>query len=282
MTIGLGAPENLETTPPCIEPLSDLEEYHQPISVRPINLSETRHLQQLLEYQDFISEPNINMSRQCADLYTHCQGYGLTSGDLRNFAHLNASVVYQNMGTRFHQYNNKFQGSWVVDKDEMQRTSSARTRMSLKKYAIGPPPLCSICNNVAPKFGQPPIVFSYAELEKATSYFSSKNYLAEGGFGFVYKGTLVDGQHVAVKQHKFASSQGDMEFCSEVDVLSCAQHRNVVKLIGYCLENGKQLLVYEYVCNASLDWHLSCKWICFCTQMIFKFHASMIILYTCI
>ena len=66
----------------------------------------------------------------------------------------------------------------------------------------------------------------------------------------------MDGQVVAVKQHKLASSQGDIEFCSEVEVLSCAQHRNVVTLIGFCVEDGRRLLVYEYICNGSLDLHL--------------------------
>ncbi|KAG4978891.1 hypothetical protein JHK86_038365 [Glycine max] len=97
----------------------------------------------------------------------------------------------------------------------------------------GPPPLCSICQHKAPVFGKPPRWFSYAELELAT-----------------------DGQVIAVKQHKLASSQGDLEFCSEVEVLSCAQHRNVVMLIGFCIEDKRRLLVYEYICNGSLDSHL--------------------------
>ncbi|KAL0441429.1 UNVERIFIED_CONTAM: Inactive protein kinase SELMODRAFT [Sesamum radiatum] len=82
------------------------------------------------------------------------------------------------------------------------------------------------------------------------------NFLAEGGFGSVHRGVLPDGQTIAVKQHKLASSQGDQEFCSEVEVLSCAQHRNVVMLIGFCIEDGRRLLVYEYICNGSLDSHL--------------------------
>ncbi|KAK1414245.1 hypothetical protein QVD17_29988 [Tagetes erecta] len=120
----------------------------------------------------------------------------------------------------------------------------------------GPPPLCSICQHKAPIFGKPPRWFTYAELELATGGFSQANFLAEGGFGSVHRGLLPDGQAVAVKQHKLASSQGDQEFCSEVEVLSCAQHRNVVMLIGFCIEDGRRLLVYEYICNASLDSHL--------------------------
>ncbi|EPS65565.1 hypothetical protein M569_09210, partial [Genlisea aurea] len=121
---------------------------------------------------------------------------------------------------------------------------------------LGSPPLCSICQHKAPVFGKPPRWFTYAELELATGAFSQANFLAEGGFGSVYRGVLPDGQTIAVKQHKFASSQGDQEFCSEVEVLSCAQHRNVVMLIGFCIEDGRRLLVYEYICNGSLDSHL--------------------------
>ncbi|CAK9174504.1 unnamed protein product [Ilex paraguariensis] len=120
----------------------------------------------------------------------------------------------------------------------------------------GPPPLCSICKHKAPVFGKPTRWFTYAELELATGGFAQANFLAEGGYGSVHRGVLPDGLAVAVKQHKLASSQGDHEFCSEVEVLSCAQHRNVVLLIGFCTEDGRRLLVYEYVCNGSLDSHL--------------------------
>ncbi|KAL5698388.1 non-specific serine/threonine protein kinase [Ranunculus cassubicifolius] len=134
---------------------------------------------------------------------------------------------------------------------------NVRDAVSLARNApSGPPPLCSICQHKAPVFGKPPMWFSYAELELATGGFSEANFLAEGGFGSVHRGVLPDGQAVAVKQHKLASSQGDHEFCSEVEVLSCAQHRNVVMLIGFCVEDRRRLLVYEYICNSSLDSHL--------------------------
>lgn len=136
-------------------------------------------------------------------------------------------------------------------------SGNVREAISLSRNAPpGPPPLCSICQHKAPVFGKPPRWFSYAELELATGGFSQANFLAEGGFGSVHRGVLPDGQAVAVKQHKLASSQGDLEFCSEVEVLSCAQHRNVVMLIGFCIEDRRRLLVYEYICNGSLDSHL--------------------------
>lgn len=101
--------------------------------------------------------------------------------------------------------------------------------------------------------------FSYSEIQAATNNFSSDNFISEGGFGLVYQGRLEDGQHIAVKQHKEASSQGEKEFRSEVEVLSYAQHKNLVTLLGFCSQDNHRLLVYEYVCNGSLDKHLSNK-----------------------
>lgn len=142
-------------------------------------------------------------------------------------------------------------------RSELDFSGNLREAISFSRNGPpGPPPLCSICQHKAPVFGKPPRWFTYAELELATGGFSQANFLAEGGFGSVHRGVLADGQVVAVKQHKLASSQGDQEFCSEVEVLSCAQHRNVVMLIGFCIEDGKRLLVYEYICNGSLDSHL--------------------------
>ncbi|WOK99295.1 hypothetical protein Cni_G08007 [Canna indica] len=140
---------------------------------------------------------------------------------------------------------------------DLNFSENVREAISLSRNAPpGAPPLCSICQHKAPVFGKPPRWFSYPELELATDGFSQANFLAEGGFGSVHRGVLPDGQAIAVKQHKLASSQGDQEFCSEVEVLSCAQHRNVVMLIGFCVEDRRRLLVYEYICNGSLDTHL--------------------------
>lgn len=146
-----------------------------------------------------------------------------------------------------------------LPKYKLERDFSGNVRDAIsysKNAPLGPPPLCSICQHKAPTFGKPPRWFTYAELELATGGFSNANFLAEGGYGSVHRGVLPDGQAVAVKQHKLASSQGDQEFCSEVEVLSCAQHRNVVMLIGFCIEDRRRLLVYEYICNGSLDTYL--------------------------
>ncbi|RAL51113.1 hypothetical protein DM860_005469 [Cuscuta australis] len=144
-----------------------------------------------------------------------------------------------------------------IGRSSMELTKNLRKIATLSNKALlEPPPLCSMCQRKAPVFGKPPRWFKFAELENATNGFCQDNFLAEGGYGSVHRGVLPDGQAIAVKQYKSTSSQGDQEFCSEVEVLSCAQHRNVVLLIGFCVEDGRRLLVYEYICNGSLDAHL--------------------------
>ncbi|XP_021719471.1 cysteine-rich receptor-like protein kinase 25 [Chenopodium quinoa] len=87
----------------------------------------------------------------------------------------------------------------------------------------------------------------------ATRHFSMDNKLGEGGFGAVYKGRLPDGQEVAVKRLSEDSRQGLREFTNEVQLLAKLQHRNLVKLLGFCIEGEEKLLIYEFVSNLSLD-----------------------------
>lgn len=100
------------------------------------------------------------------------------------------------------------------------------------------------------------VKFSFSEIQAATSDFSNENLLGGGEFGYVYKGQLKDGQVIAAKLCKNASSQVYTEFFSEVRVHSLARHRNVIRLLGYYYEENSNILVYEYICNNSLDWHL--------------------------
>ncbi|CAN1273698.1 Inactive protein kinase SELMODRAFT_444075 [Linum perenne] len=141
-------------------------------------------------------------------------------------------------------------------KQDYTKRSSVRSAVSFGRTSSVPPPLCSLCQHKAPVFGKPPRQFSYEELDDATGGFSDENFLAKGGFGHVYRGVLSDGQVVAVKLLKCGGPQADADFCREVKVLSCAQHRNVVLLIGFCIDENKRILVYEYICNDSLDFHL--------------------------
>ncbi|KAK4756530.1 hypothetical protein SAY87_006657 [Trapa incisa] len=98
--------------------------------------------------------------------------------------------------------------------------------------------------------------FGFAELEKATEKFCSKRILGEGGFGRVYKGVMEDGSEVAVKLLTRDQQNGDREFIAEVEILSRLHHRNLVKLMGICIEGRRRCLVYEVVHNGSVESHL--------------------------
>ncbi|XP_019059023.1 PREDICTED: proline-rich receptor-like protein kinase PERK9 [Tarenaya hassleriana] len=104
--------------------------------------------------------------------------------------------------------------------------------------------------------GHSKALFSYEELIKATAGFSSDNLLGEGGFGYVYRGILPDGRVVAVKQLKNGGVQGDREFKAEVETISRIHHRHLVSLVGYCISENRGLLIYDYVPNNNLYFHL--------------------------
>ncbi|KAG5247758.1 hypothetical protein IMY05_004G0110600 [Salix suchowensis] len=101
--------------------------------------------------------------------------------------------------------------------------------------------------------------FSYGELAAATSGFAQANLLGQGGFGYVHKGVLPNGKEVAVKSLKTGSGQGDREFQAEVEIISRVHHRHLVSLVGYCIEGDQRLLVYEFVPNSTLEFHLHGK-----------------------
>ncbi|MBA0748141.1 hypothetical protein Gogos_004990 [Gossypium gossypioides] len=95
--------------------------------------------------------------------------------------------------------------------------------------------------------------FDLSIIEAATNNFAEVNKIGAGGFGSVYKGILADGQEIAVKRLSTSSGQGADEFQTEVVLVAKLQHRNLVKLLGYCLERKERILVYEFVPNKSLD-----------------------------
>ncbi|XP_052201435.1 probable LRR receptor-like serine/threonine-protein kinase At5g45780 isoform X1 [Diospyros lotus] len=94
--------------------------------------------------------------------------------------------------------------------------------------------------------------FSFRELQIATSNFSPKNILGQGGYGVVYKGYLPNRTIVAVKRLKDPNFTGEVQFQTEVEMIGLALHRNLLRLYGFCMTANERLLVYPYMPNGSV------------------------------
>ncbi|KAM1485441.1 hypothetical protein TB1_036293 [Malus domestica] len=122
--------------------------------------------------------------------------------------------------------------------------------------------------------------FDFDTIRIATDDFSEANKLGQGGFGSVYKGRLYNGQEIAVKRLSITSGQGDLEFKNEVLLVAKLQHRNLVRLLGFCLEGVERLLIYEFVPNANpikraqLDWDRRYKIIVGITRGLIYLHED--------
>ncbi|KAG5529766.1 hypothetical protein RHGRI_030223 [Rhododendron griersonianum] len=103
---------------------------------------------------------------------------------------------------------------------------------------------------------QGPKNFSYRDLKSATKNFNKENKLGEGGFGDIYKGTLKNGNIVAVKKLVMGTSRVKEDFVTEVKLISNVHHRNLLRLLGCCSKGPELLLVYDYMGNGSLDKYL--------------------------
>uniref|UniRef100_A0A5B7B5F9 non-specific serine/threonine protein kinase n=1 Tax=Davidia involucrata TaxID=16924 RepID=A0A5B7B5F9_DAVIN len=95
--------------------------------------------------------------------------------------------------------------------------------------------------------------YTLRELEAATNSLSDENVIGEGGYGIVYSGVLADNTRVAVKNLLNNRGQAEKEFKVEVEVIGRVRHKNLVRLLGYCVEGAYRMLVYEYVDNGNLD-----------------------------
>ncbi|KAK1421236.1 hypothetical protein QVD17_23421 [Tagetes erecta] len=134
-----------------------------------------------------------------------------------------------------------------------EQTQPLYIRMPASELTSRVPSRGEICSNESAKEDADLSSYRLTTIAKSTNNFSLDNKLGEGGFGPVYKGVLEDGQEIAVKRLSETSRQGLDEFKNEVKFIAKLQHRNLVKLLGYCTQGNERMLIYEYMENKSLD-----------------------------
>ncbi|GFY93988.1 protein kinase superfamily protein [Actinidia rufa] len=125
-----------------------------------------------------------------------------------------------------------------------QRSSSLRNRLCAKRL------LLEAAGNASVPF------YPYKEIERATNSFAAKQRLGTGAYGTVYAGKLHNDEWVAIKKIRHRDTDGNEQVMNEIKLLSSVSHPNLVRLLGCCIENGEQILVYEYMPNGTLSQHL--------------------------
>ncbi|KAM1047894.1 hypothetical protein FF1_027116 [Malus domestica] len=141
-------------------------------------------------------------------------------------------------------------GAWSSTPPQMPMSGEVSTNYSAPPL---PPPSPSMA------LGFNKSTFTYDELAAATNGFDQANLLGQGGFGYVHKGVLPNGTIIAVKSLKSGSGQGEREFAAEVEIISRVHHRHLVSLVGYCIVGEQRMLVYEFVPNKTMEYHLHGK-----------------------
>ncbi|CAN6680320.1 unnamed protein product [Malus baccata var. baccata] len=144
-------------------------------------------------------------------------------------------------------------GPWPSPPPQMPLSGEVSTNYS----AARGPPVPALSPTMSLGFNKS--TFTYDELAAATNGFNEANLLGQGGFGYVHKGVLPNGKVVAVKSLKSGSGQGEREFAAEVEIISRVHHRHLVSLVGYCIAGGQRMLVYEFVPNKTMEYHLHGK-----------------------
>ncbi|KAG8633234.1 hypothetical protein MANES_18G084900v8 [Manihot esculenta] len=250
---------------------SKLALIHDNLSVelkRPHFANETDPIEQKPFYS--MSKPVPLLNRQGGEnegqCVISCRSFSLSINSLESSdMHSSSSLPSSSYGSREHSFLLDFGASSKQhkagtynkpDSNYPPSTQIAHHKNVSRRQTSEAPILCSACGARTEFYIKDAMRFTFSEIQLATQDFSKENLLGEGGYGHVYKGELKDKQLIAAKVRKEASTQGFAEFQSEVYVLNFARHKNIVMLLGFCCKENLNILVYEYICNKSLDWHL--------------------------
>ncbi|KAI4312364.1 hypothetical protein MLD38_037181 [Melastoma candidum] len=144
---------------------------------------------------------------------------------------------------------------WKMKKAAYKKSTKDLQLLDLGNSFVGNIPNTDFLGE-KPMNSQDIVLMRVDSIRLATNNFSDESELGKGGFGPVYKGTLTDGRDIAVKRLYRTSGQGLVELKNEVTLIARLQHRNLVKLLGCCLDKQEKLLIYEYMPNKSLDFFL--------------------------
>ncbi|KAJ4833174.1 hypothetical protein Tsubulata_016042 [Turnera subulata] len=143
------------------------------------------------------------------------------------------------------------------NKKKRLKTIMAVTVPTLSAFFVLGLVFCTSCKKRKGENGDVEVpMFDLDTLSLATNNFSKANIIGAGGFGSVYKGQLLTGQEIAVKKLSRNSRQGVQEFRNEVVLIAKLQHKNLVGLVGSCIQGEDRMLIYEYMPNKSLDYFI--------------------------
>ncbi|KAJ6795596.1 putative receptor-like protein kinase [Iris pallida] len=167
-------------------------------------------------------------------------------------------MLHLELGKSRHGHSNSHSGSFHhVDKDASSQSGEEGSSGTFGAYR---PSSSYPITSPSPLVGLPEFShlgwghwFTLRDLELATNRFSKDNVLGEGGYGVVYRGNLINGTPVAVKKLLNNLGQAEKEFRVEVEAIGHVRHKNLVRLLGYCVEGTQRMLVYEYVNNGNLE-----------------------------